>query len=202
MEDSPEAPLPASSRRLRLARQAGTHGLVWLVAMSLFAAADSWSAVTGLGMASFLGVVTGVVAGVTTSTLIHEWFHYLGAWWSGGVYDISDRRGLFVYDWNFSRSSLRQFFIMSVAGSIGGAFAIVLLWTSVPADTLGRAALRGGVIASFVFAGAIEWPVLRRTRVSGDPLAELAKINQRVLSRSFVLAVIAGVGMVVVLTRI
>ena len=202
MEDPPETPLPASSRRLRLARQAGTHGLVWLVAMSLFAAADSWSTLTGLGLASLLCVITGVVAGVTTSTLIHEWFHYLGAWLSGGVYDISDRRGLFVYDWNFSRSSLRQFFIMSIAGSVGGVFAIVLLWTSVPADTLGRAALRGGAIASFVFAAAIEWPVLRRTRVSGDPLAELAKIDQRVLSCSFVLAVTAGVGMIVVFTRI
>ena len=197
-EDTPEKPPPASSRRLRLARLAGTHGLVWLMALSLFAAADSWSTLTGLGLASLLCVVTGILAGVTTSTVIHEWFHLLGAWLSGGVYDIPAHPGLFVYDWDFGGNSLRQFYIMSIAGSIGGAFAIVLLWTCVPADTLGRTALRSGAIASFVYAALIEWPVIRRVRHGGDPLTELSKIDQHLLSRSFTIAGVAGIVMTLI----
>ncbi len=113
-------------------------------------------------------------------------------------FDIPSRQGLFLYDWDFGNNSVRQFLVMSVAGTIGGLFAVVLLWTSVPADSWGRAALRGGAIASVVFAAYIEWPVIRRTRRGGDPLAELSKIDQRVLSRSFVVASIAGIVMTLI----
>ena len=44
-------PPPAKSRGMRLARLASTHALVFVVALSLFAAADSWSTITGLGIA-------------------------------------------------------------------------------------------------------------------------------------------------------
>src|SRR5262245_26244654 len=69
---------PPPSRRKRLTKLAGTHALVWLAALSLFAAADSWSAISGLAIAGLLCVITGVLAGVTTATLVHEWFHFLG----------------------------------------------------------------------------------------------------------------------------
>ena len=187
------------SRRKRLTKLAGTHGLVLLGALSLFAAADSWQAVTGLGIAGLLCVITGVLAGVTTATLVHEWFHYLGALYSGGQFDIPQRQGLFVYDWDFRSNSLRQFFKMSVAGSIGSVLAVLLLWTAIPADTWGRAALRAAAIASVVYAAQIEWPVIRRARSSGDPLAELMKIDKQLLSRSFIVAGIAGIVMMLVL---
>ena len=189
---------PVRSRRLRLAKLARTHALVMLAALSAFAAADSWSALSGLGIAGLLSVITGALAGVTIATLIHEWFHYLGARQSGARFDIPSRQGLFLYDWDFGSNSLRQFLTMSVAGTIGGFFAVFLLWTSVPADTWGRAALRGGAIAGVVFAACIEWPVIRRTRRGADPLAELSKIDQRLLSRSFVVASIAGIVMTLV----
>ena len=186
-------PSPAKSRGMRLARLASTHALVFVVALSLFAAADSWSTVTGLGIATVLCVVTGALAGITITTLVHEWFHYLGARYSGAAYDIPDKQGLFLYNWDFTHNSVRQFLIMSVAGSVGGILALIILWTSVPADSWGRAALQGGAIASVVFAAYIEWPVIRRVRISRDPLAQLSKIDQRVLSRSFVVSSIAGV---------
>lgn len=184
---------PTLTRGMRLAKLAGTHSLVLLLALSLFAAADSWSTVTGLGIASLLCLLTGALAGVTITTLVHEWFHYLGARFSGASYEIPDKQGLFVFDWNFSDNQLRQFFIMSVAGSVGGLVAIVLLWNSVPADSWGRAALRGGAIAGFVFGSCIEWPVLHRTWHSGEPLVELSKINESVLVRSFIAALLVGV---------
>lgn len=192
------ADTPALSRGLRLAKLAGTHSLVFLLALSLFAAADSWSAITGLGVAGLLSIITGALAGITIPTLVHEWFHYAGARYSGAAFDIPSRQGLFLYDWDFSSNNLRQFLIMSVAGSVGGLFAVLLLWSAVPADTWGRAALRGAAIASVVFAALIEWPVIRRARRSRDPLTELSKIDQRLLSRSFVIASLSGVVMTLV----
>jgi hypothetical protein len=189
---------PRLSRGQRLAKLARTHALVFLAALSAFAAADSWSTISGLGIAGLLSIITGALAGVTTATLIHEWFHYLGARQSGGQFDIPSRQGLFLYDWDFGSNSLRQFLTMSVAGTIGGFFAVFLLWTSVPADSWGRAALRGGAIAGVVFAACIEWPVIRRARRGADPLAELSKIDQRVLSRSFMVASVTGILMTLV----
>jgi len=195
---APETATSAPSRGMRLAKLMGTHVLVFLVALSLFAAADSWSTITGLGIATLLSVITGALAGITISTLVHEWFHYAGARYAGAAFDIPSRQGLFLYDWDFSSNSLRQFLIMSVAGSVGGFVAVILMWNAVPADTWGRAALRSGVIASVIFAALIEWPVIRRARHSGDPFAELSKIDQRLLSRSFAIAGIAGVVMTLI----
>jgi hypothetical protein len=116
----------------------------------------------------------------------------LGARFSGAVYDIPPKPGLFVFDWDFSSNGMRQFYIMSVAGNVGGALGVLLLWSWVPTDTWGRAALLGGGVAGFIYGAVIEWPVLRRTRTSADPLAELSKIDQGVLLRSLVISVVAG----------
>ena len=51
-------------------------------------------------------------------------------------------------------------------------------------DTTGRVMLVAGAVASAIFAGMIELPVLRRAQVSGDPMGELAKIDFGVLRRS------------------
>lgn len=198
-EDSRQSPAPPPSRGMRLAKLMGTHVLVLLLALSLFAAADSWSVISGLGIATLLSVVTGALAGITISTLIHEWFHYAGARYVGASFDIPSRQGLFLYDWDFSSNSLRQFLFMSIAGSVGGFVALILLWNAVPADSWGRAALRSGVVASVLFAALIEWPVIRRARQSGDPLTELSKIDQPLLSRSFIIAGIAGILMTLII---
>jgi hypothetical protein len=192
IEDSAEMMALASSRGVKLAKHAGLHVLIWLLTFGLFAATDSWFTLTGLGLASFLCILTGIIAGLTTTTLIHEWCHYLGARFSGAVYDIPAKPGLFVFDWDFSRNGMRQFYIMSVAGNAGGALGVLLLWSWVPADTWGRAALLGGGVAGFIYGAAVEWPVLRRSRTSADPLAELSKIDQGVLLRSLVISVLAG----------
>jgi hypothetical protein len=184
---------PPPSRGMRLAKLAGTHALVLLLALSAFAAADSWNTITGLGLAGLLCVITAALAGITITTLVHEWFHYLGARFSGASFDIPARQGLFVYDWDFSSNSVSQFLFMSIAGSVGGFLSVIFLWNAVPVDSWGRAALSGGAIASVVYAALIEWPVIRRTRRSGDPLAELSKIDQHLLSRSFIIASIVGV---------
>lgn len=196
-EADPELAAALDSPAARLAKLAGVHLLVLIVALSLFAAADSWSEVTGLGLASLLGIVTGALAGVVTANLVHEWFHYFGARHVGAVFEIPSRPGLFLYDWDFAKNDTRQFLTMSVAGSVGGFVAIILLWNAVPADSWGRAALRSGVIASVIFAALIEWPVIRRVREGADPFTELAKVP-RGLKRNFTIAFLSGILMTLV----
>jgi len=185
------AELP-DTRGLRLAKLAGAHALVLLLALSAFAAADSWSVITGLGIATLLSTLTGALAGIVTANLVHEWFHYAGARYTGATFGIPSRVGLFVYDWDFRANSSRQFLIMSVAGNIGGIVAVLLLWNAVPVDNWGRAALRAGVFASVIFAALVEWPVIRRVRAGGDPLTELAKIPAT-LKRNFIATTVVGV---------
>ena len=184
--------LPVGGHSLNLARHAGFHGVLALLALALFAAADSWYTLTGLELALGLSVITGLLAGVTIPTLVHEWFHYLGAKFSGGKYSIPKPLGLFVYDWDFTANSTRQFFVMSLGGTLGSLVAIIFLFQVLPADTAGRAALLAASVGSLGFAGAIEWPVLLRTRKSGEPLSELAKVDLDVLRRSAAVGGIVG----------
>jgi len=183
-----------SKRKQRLFRIAGVQWLVLVISLCLFAAADSWTAVTGLTLAGALGVVTGVLAGVVMTSVVHETFHLLGAQLSGGDYKVPEKLGIFMYDWQFEKNSVSQFYVMSWAGSVGGALTVLVLWNSVPADTAGRASLLGAAIGAFVYAAIIEWPVLLRTRRTREPFAELSKINEGVLMQ----ALYGGVGVGVV----
>ncbi len=178
--------------KFRLTKLAAVHALVWLMAMGLFAAADSWRMLSDLSLASLLAVVTGAVAGIVSANVLHEWGHYLGARRSGGAFEIPEKLGLFVYDWDFKRNSVAQFLTMSRAGTIGGALALVLGWWLLPADTLARAALLAGLLGSFAFAARIEWPVLRRVGEGGDPLTELSKIDEGVLKSATLVASFVG----------
>lgn len=180
---------------MKLARHAGIHLLLWLALFSLFGAAESWYILTGLSIAALLCVPLGILAGLATTTLIHEWFHLLGAWLSGARYTIPAKTGLFVFDWDFKHNSLRQFYCMSIAGNVGGALSVIWLWNVLPADTAGRSALLAAALASLIFAAAIEWPVIKRCRRSGNPMAELSLIDQRVLLTSLLIALTgAGLG--------
>jgi len=82
--------------------------------------------------------------------------------------------------------------VMSLGGTLGSLVAIIFLFQVLPADTAGRAALLAASVGSLGFAGAIEWPVLLRTRKSGEPLSELAKVDLDVLRRSAAVGGIVG----------
>jgi hypothetical protein len=185
------AVIPAGNG-LRLARHAAFHIAIALLALSLFAAADSWYMLSGLGLAEGLSVITGLLAGAALPTLVHEWFHYFGARFAGAQYTIPDKLGLFVYDWKFDSNSTRQFYIMSLGGTLGSLLAIYFLFSALPPASAGRASLLAASVASLGFAGAIEWPVLWRTRSSGNPLAELSRIDLGVLRRSAAIGGIVG----------
>ena len=178
---------------MRIAKLGLVHGAIWLLLFCLFAAAESWHQLSSLGIAALLAISTGAAAGFATTNFLHEWFHLLGAVVAGGRFSIPDKLGMFVYDWDFEANNTPQFFTMSIAGSIGGAVSVILLWRALDMATTGQVAVMAGAVASFIFAAIIEWPVLWRTRRSGEPLAELSKIDPGVLLRAFIGSMIAGV---------
>ena len=183
----------ASSRGFLLARHAMVHGGIVILLLSLFAAADSWHALTGWALAALLACATGAVAGFAVTTVLHEWFHWLGGVVSGGAYTIPAKTGLFVFDWQFEQNSVRQFYVMSIGGNVGGLLAVIILAQAIDLDAPGRVALLAGALASFTFAAIIEWPILVRTRASGNPFQELSAITPGVLGRAAAGALLAGI---------
>ncbi|MEH6581650.1 MAG: hypothetical protein V7754_06905 [Halioglobus sp.] len=176
----------------KLFKHAIAHFLVGISAFALWAAADTWYLVTELAIANFLSIATAIVAGVVVSTLVHEWFHYAGAKFSGASYKIPEKVGLFVYDFDFRKSTEAQFNTMSYAGQVGSWVAVIGLFLLVPIDNSGRAMLVAAAIGSAVFGAAIEWPVLQRTRESHDPLEELKKITPDVFKRCLFIGLGSG----------
>ena len=192
MEESAETKPDRRSTQLNLLKHALLHFGIVLGLLCLFAAADSWSALTGWKLATLLSVIMGFASGLAMTTVLHEWFHLLGARLSGGVYKIPPSPSFFIYDWKFEQNSTGQFFTMSVAGTIGGLLSVWLLAVSVVPDNPGRMAVVAGAVMSFALGSIIEWPVLRRTRSSGQPLEELAKVDQGVLTRALLWSAVAA----------
>jgi|GEM_PF-354395 hypothetical protein len=198
-EGAPESANESRSSQARLAKLARNHTLIFLAAILSFAAADIWSTQSGLGVAQLLCLPLAALAGIIVATLVHEWFHYLGARFSGASIRIPSRQRLFVYHWDFGNNSPAQFVTMSIAGTMGGFLAVILLWTLVPVDTLGRAVLLSAAVASVIYSALLEWPVIQRTRLGGDPLAELSKIDKPLLTRSFFVASLSGIVLTIIL---
>ncbi|QFU74357.1 hypothetical protein EY643_01100 [Halioglobus maricola] len=183
-----------------LMKQAGVHLAAWVAVFSMFAAADGWYQLTGWSMASLLSVITGLAAGFLTVNLVHEWFHYFGAKLTSANYKLSAKPSLFVFDWDFEKNGLGQFYTMSIAGTLGGATALLLISQAIDIDSTGRAALVAGAAASFAFGSIIEWPVLLRTRKSKNPLQELSGITPAVLGKAATGSAVTGLICLAVLT--
>ncbi len=166
-----------------------------LVAFSMWAAADSWYLLTGLPLASGLSILTGALAGLAVATVIHEWSHFLGARLAGASYKIPKKFGFFVFDYDFPSNNLSQFNWMSLGGQLGSLATILLLFFSVPLDNPGRAMLLAAAVGSAVFGGMIEWPVIKRSQASGEPMAELSQVTPQVLQRSAVTGIVATLGL-------
>ena len=157
---------------------------VVLLLFTLWTATDTWYLITGFGIAETLNVVVAAITGAITTSVVHEWFHFAGARLAGAHYTVPDRFGLFVYDFDFEQNDLGQFNRMSIAGQLGSWASVLMFWNVLPMDTPGRVMLVGGAVASAIFAGMIEIPVVRRAQASGDPRGELARIDLGVLRRS------------------
>ena len=162
-------------------------------AFALWAAADAWQALTRLPVASALSVLTALPAGLVFATLVHEWGHFAGARIAGARCTVPAKVGLYAFNYDFAANSLRHFRVMSWAGQVGGLLAILALAMLLPLDTPGRCMVLAASVGAFFFAGMIEWPVLARVGRSGNPLAELSRIDRGVIRRSAGTGVVATV---------
>jgi hypothetical protein len=180
---------------MTLSKHAGLQFGLALIGFTLWTAADSWYLLTGLAIANGLAVVTAALAAVLVSTVVHEWSHLAGAVVSGSAYKVPKKPGLFVYEFDFEKNSVHQFKLMSLAGQAGSWATVIALYVLIPLDNPGRVMLVCAAIGSAVFGGVIEWPVIRRTQVSGKPLEELGKIDNRVFKRGAGWGLTSGLGL-------
>jgi hypothetical protein len=164
-----------------LYKHAGVQFGAALLAFTLWAAADSWYLLSGLNAAALLSLITALLAGLAVTTVVHEWAHYLGARYAKAQYKPAKRAGFFIFDYDFAANNLAQFRSMSLAGQFGSWLAVGLIYLSIPTDNPGRIMLLSAAIGAAIYAGYIELPVIRRAQLSGDPLAELSKIDTTVL---------------------
>jgi hypothetical protein len=173
-----------------LYKNAALHFGIAVFLYGLWATAAGWHADSG----GWPGPVTvlAVLSGIAWATVIHEWFHLAGARLAGAKVSAATGYALLVFDFDFAANTLRQFNLMSIAGQLGSWVAVFALWWLAPVDSAGRGALIGGAVGSAVFAAGVELPPWLRSQRSGDPLAELSKIDKAALTGSAVAAVAAA----------
>jgi hypothetical protein len=153
----------------RLVNAGTRHGLVALGLFLGFAAADSWYQVTGLGLASALSVITALVAGAWLSSIFHEWGHFAGARVAKSYSPIvPDVRGIFMFGFNHSKNTRNQFISMSLGGSVANWLLVIVVFTLIPMDSLGRGALLAMVFAKAVSVLMFEIPILMKVMNGAD----------------------------------
>jgi len=173
-------------------------GAIALAALSLWAAADAWYAATGLGFAALLAVLDGVAAGVVLGRLAHEWGHFAGARWSGGIAPTLPIRSFFpIFNLDMAASSAHAFRAMSVCGNVGHWLLVLLLATCLPLDTAGRAALLSGAFGFAISASTTEFPIIQRAFSGASPAESFKGLSGAILRRNQWIG--AGVGLLLFL---
>jgi hypothetical protein len=153
--------------------------------LSLFAAADSWAAITEGRLAQGLSVVDGLLVGAALSALSHEWGHFGGARFSGSktpLLPFSAFPQLFNLDLVKCEGS--HFMGMSLGGNIAHWLLFVALLLGLPLATSGQVALLSGSFGFGVFASSIELPVILKARAGASPLEALSVIPPNFVRRN------------------
>lgn len=175
---------------IKLAQRQGAIGLAIL---SLFAAADTWYVTTGLGFAYLLSGINGAVVGYVIGTMAHEWGHFAGARWGGGVAPtrpISSFFPIFILD--MKRSEDRAFRAMSIGGNVGHWLVVVIFALCIPVDTVGRVALLAGSFAFAVSASTTEFPIIQRIYDGVSPEDSFEGLTKDKLKRNNRIGAVAG----------
>ena len=164
-----EPDLPAD--KTPVIRLAQRDAAIALAALSLWAAADAWHATTGLGFAALLSFLDGAVVGVLLGLMAHEWSHFAGARWAGGIAPTRRISSFFpIFRLDMQRSSASAFRAMSVGGNIGHWLVVLLLAVFLPLDAVGRIALLSGAFGFAVSASTTEFPVIQRAFTGSSPV--------------------------------
>ena len=173
--DQPAAGSGTSSDAANLRQMATWHGAAAIAALTLFGAAHTWAAATGLPLAVGNAIAAAFLAGMVLAPLFHEWGHFAGARLSGAVSPVLEKpyRLFFMFRFDMQANDTRQALWMSWGGQVGSwllAAAILLL---VPMDSFASAMLLATAVGQAFNASLFEIPVIMRTRAGADFEAEL-----------------------------
>jgi hypothetical protein len=182
-----------SADKTRVSRLALRDGAIALAALSLWAAADAWHATTHLGAAALLSVLDGLAVGYGLGLLAHEWGHFAGARWGGGIAPTTKVTQLFpIFLLDMQQSPVRAFRAMSVGGNVAHWSLVALFALLVPLDAPGRVALACGAFAFAFGASCTEFPVIRRSFAGASPVDSFEGLTGAKLRRNRWIGYAAG----------
>ena len=165
-----------------------------LAALSLWAAADTWYLVSGLGFALAVSVLDAIFVGYILGALFHEWGHYTGAKISGASAPRVKSQGtsLFRFNFDMSANTQRQFHWMSFGAWVFHWGLLAILVLALPFDSIGRIALVSSVFGFILYATFIETGILRKTLGGSDPAATLGQLSAKTFQRAGIVGSVAG----------
>ena len=165
-----------------------------LAALSLWAAADTWYLVSGLGFALAVSVLDAIFVGYILGALFHEWGHYTGAKISGARAPRVKSKGtsLFRFNFDMSANTQRQFHWMSFGGWVFHWGLLAILVLALPFDSIGRIALVSSVFGFILYATFIETGILRKTLGGSDPAETLGQLSAKTFQQASIVGSVAG----------
>jgi hypothetical protein len=184
--DAPVTDLPVDA--VPVLRLGQRDGAIVLAALSLWAAADAWQVATGLAFAALLAALDGAVVGYFVGRIAHEWGHFAGARWGGGI--APTRAGdsfasiVTFFTFDMERSDAGAFRAMSVGGNVGHWLVVLGLAAFIPLDTVGRVALLSGAVGFAISASLTELPVIQRAYAGASPGESFRGLTRAKLKRN------------------
>ena len=165
-----------------------------LAALSLWAAADTWYLVSGLGFALAISVLDAIFVGYILGALFHEWGHYTGAKLSGASAPRVKPKGtsLFRFNFDMAANTQRQFHWMSFGGWVFHWGLLAILVLAMPFDSIGRIALVSSVLGFILYATFIETGILRQTLGGSDPAETLGQLSAKTFQQAGIVGSVAG----------
>lgn len=165
-----------------------------LIALSVWAAADTWYLLSGLWFAQLLSIGDAIFVGYVLGALFHEWGHYSGAKLSGAQAPRVKPKGISLFRFNFDMSvnDQRQFHWMSFGGWVMHWALLLLLVIAIPFDSLGRIALVSSVFGFIVYATFIETGILRQTLSGADPKETLNQLTAKTFQQATIAGTVGG----------
>jgi hypothetical protein len=190
-EEESEEALPKDAASVsKLARR---QGAIALALLSLFAAADVWYVTTGIGFAYLLSGINGAVVGWVIGGMAHEWGHFAGARWGGGIAPTRPVESFFpIFLFDMERSDPSAFRAMSIGGNVAHWLTVLVFAYFIPLDTVGRMALLAGSFGFAVSASTTEFPIIRRLDAGATPAESFGGLDGEKLKRNGRIGMAAG----------
>ena len=151
---------PAAVNRRNLLMQFAVHGLVFAAALALWAASDAWRLVSELVFATGFSVFSSILFGITMAHILHEWSHFLGAFFSGADYTVKEKPAPLFFDFDYKNNTKKQFLSMSAGGTVGNILFLMAVYFVIPMDSIGRMMLLAVAIGMIFYVSVIEFPVI------------------------------------------